>query len=69
MLCEAMKWSHLPSDGGMMDQKAGLLDRFYYIFAERSKAEEAERAKKEAEQGRKSRGGKGMRLGASRSHR
>ncbi len=46
-LCEAMKWSHLPSPGAIFDQKAGLMDRFYFIFAQRAEHEERERKKEE----------------------
>lgn len=55
MLTEAMKWNHLPVDGGLYAQHPKLLDRFYYILAERSKQEELDRQKKEAETGRRGR--------------
>lgn len=51
MLCEAMKWNHLPEAGGLYDQNPQLIDRFYYLFAERSKAEAAEQRKREREHG------------------
>jgi hypothetical protein len=45
MLCEAMKWSHLPVAGGIYDQDPDLLDGFLIIFHERSEhdAKEAEK--------------------------
>lgn len=50
VICEAMKWSHLPSAGGLYDQRAGLIDRFHYIFQERNKYEEQEEKKKKAKE-------------------
>jgi hypothetical protein len=50
-LCEGMKWNHLPMAGGLYDQHPGLLDRFYYILAERAKHEAAEQAKKKNDMG------------------
>lgn len=42
-----MKWNHLPSEGGMLDQKAGLMDRFFDIFmALEEQEEKAERERK-----------------------
>ena len=47
MLCDAMKWNHLPERGGLYDQNPDLLDHFYYIFVEKSKEEAKQRAKSE----------------------
>lgn len=51
-LCEGMKWTHLPEAGGLYDQNPQLLDRFYFILAERSKHEAAEQAKRDRESGK-----------------
>lgn len=48
MLCDATKWGHLPMAGGWYDQKPDLVDQFYYILAEKSKWEEQERKRDEA---------------------
>lgn len=36
-------------EGGLYDQNPGLIDRFWYIFAERGKQEEIESKRREAE--------------------
>jgi hypothetical protein len=46
-----MKWNHLPEGGGLYRQNPTLLDRFYYIFAEKARHEAAEAAKKNRESG------------------
>ena len=56
-LCEAMKWSHLPSPGGLYDQHPDLLAGFAYIFSERNKYEREKAEKEKREQERKGRGG------------
>lgn len=56
-MCEAMKWSHLPSPGGLYDQHPDLLDGFMYIFAERSKYDREKQERERKEQERKSRSG------------
>jgi len=40
-----MNWNHLPMDGGLFRQHPVLLERFFYIFQERAKVEEQERAR------------------------
>lgn len=55
MLCESMKWSHLPEGGGIYDQSPELIDGFLTIFHARSKHEAEERAKKDREMGRNKR--------------
>lgn len=55
MLCEAMKWSHLPNAGGIYDQTPELIDGFLMIFAARSKHEAEEQAKKDRGMGKTSR--------------
>lgn len=50
MLCDAMRWGHLPSPGSVYQQNPELLDRFYYIFTERGKEEER-KAKAEQNKG------------------
>ena len=52
MMCEAMKWNHLPLPGGLYDQHPDLLDGFMIIFAERSTHEAEEAAKRERESNR-----------------
>lgn len=56
MLCDAMKWNHLPMDGGLYDQSPDLIDRFYYIFAERSKEEARKSQERERQMNNKGRG-------------
>ena len=63
-LCEAMKWNHLPVDGGLYAQNPDLLEDFSYIFMRRAAHEEEERKKQEQKQ--KKEMGRG---GASRSPR
>ena len=55
MLCEAMKWSHLPVAGGIYDQDPDLLDGFLIIFQKRSE-HEAREAEKDRPKGRGVRG-------------
>lgn len=52
MLCEAMKWSHLPWAGGLYDQDPDLLDGFMIIFHERGEHEAKEAKKRENQMGR-----------------
>lgn len=63
-LCDAMKWSHLPTAGGLYDQDPALLDAFRFIFAERGKEQDRERKKTEKEAAAKS--GRGRPLGRAR---
>jgi hypothetical protein len=42
-----MKWNHLPVSGGVYEQDPLLMDKFMYIFSERSLHEEREAKKKE----------------------
>ena len=48
VLCESMKWAHLPVRGGLYDQNPELLDGFMFIFGKRAEQQEAERKKDEA---------------------
>lgn len=64
-MCEALKWTHLPVDGGLYDQHPQLLEEWRYIFAVRSEYERNEQSKRENEAKNKSRGSSGR--GASRS--
>lgn len=41
-----MKWSHLPEPGGIYAQHPVLMERFYYILAERGAYEAQESAKR-----------------------
>jgi hypothetical protein len=52
MLCEMMKWNHLPLSGGLYSQDPDLLDGFLIIFHERSIYEEQQAKKRERETGR-----------------
>lgn len=47
-LCEAMKWNHLPVQGGLYDQSPELLDGFMVIFRERGIYDEEEDRKEKA---------------------
>lgn len=47
-----MKWNHLPEKGGLYQQNPEILDRFYYILAEKSKAEATEAKKRERDGGK-----------------
>jgi hypothetical protein len=49
MICERMKWAHLPEAGGIYDQHPDLLDAFLIIFHERSEFEAEEESKRQAE--------------------
>lgn len=53
MLCEAMKWSHLPVAGGIYDQHPDLIDGFLIIFQERAKHQEEEDKKREQDMARR----------------
>jgi len=52
VLCEGMKWSHLPVAGGLYDQHPDLLDAFRIIFGIRARHDEEQRQKEEAERKR-----------------
>ena len=60
VLCEGMKWAHLPVAGGLYDQHPDLLDAFRLIFSVRAKHDAEEREKEEADRKRKMGSGKGM---------
>lgn len=49
MLCEAMRWNHLPVAGGLYDQHPALLSAWMVIFEEKSKHEAEESRKQERE--------------------
>jgi hypothetical protein len=61
-LCSAMKWAHLPIEGGIYAQNIEMMDKFRYIFQEQGK--EAERERKASE--RQSKNPRGM--AGSRRH-
>lgn len=46
-----MKWAHLPEPGGLYAQNPDLLDRFYYIIAERSREQEKQQKKQQQKSG------------------
>lgn len=58
VLCEAMKWAHLPIVGGVYAQHPKLLDDFLYIFSKRAEYEAAKAAKEKAEADRKMKSGR-----------
>jgi hypothetical protein len=64
MMCEAMDWNHLPMAGGLYDQNPELLERWRYLFTERSRYEEIKR-KEEQRKGPQQRG-RGMVAGSRR---
>lgn len=53
-LCEAMKWAHLPVDGGLYDQHPDLLEQWRQIFAARAEHEAEEERRREMERSKKS---------------
>ena len=67
-LCEAMKWNHLPVDGGLYAQHPDLLEDFGLIFQRRAAHEEKERKEQEAKQ-KKDMGGKGASSRGARPRR
>jgi len=52
VLCEGMKWAHLPVAGGLYDQHPDLMDAFRIIFAARAKHDAEEREKDEQDRKR-----------------
>lgn len=52
MLCEAMKWNHLPLAGGLYDQDPELLDGFGIIFHERAEHDRKEHEEEERKRNR-----------------
>ena len=52
MMCKRMKWTHLPHEGGLLDQAPELLDTWPIIWNI-----EAEIQKKDAEKHKPGRGG------------
>jgi hypothetical protein len=58
VLCEGMKWSHLPVAGGLYDQHPDLLDAFRTIFSARARHDAEEREKEEADRKRQMGSGK-----------
>lgn len=60
MMCEAMKWNHLPESGGLYDQDPDLLDGFLMIFHERALHEEEEAKKRDNKMGHKTPAGKSV---------
>lgn len=57
ILCDAMRWAHLPTAGGLYDQDPQLLEEFAIIFTRRSEYERNKQAAQEA----KDQAGKGAR--------
>ena len=55
VLCEGMKWSHLPVAGGLYDQDPDLIDGFKLIFGLRAEHEAEEARKREREMNKNSR--------------
>jgi hypothetical protein len=51
VLCEGMKWSHLPVAGGIYDQHPDLIDGFRIIFSIRNQHEAEEAEKRERNMG------------------
>lgn len=49
VLCENMKWAHLPVAGGIYDQSPELIDKFMILFQTRNKKEAADHRKREFE--------------------
>jgi hypothetical protein len=47
VMCEQMKWSHLPVAGGLYDQHPRLLEEWNIIFTARNKKEEQDRKMEE----------------------
>lgn len=64
-MCDAMRWAHLPMPGGLYDQNPDLLDKFMYIFNERSKEQEREQRRQAAKNQR----GGNQKLGSARGVR
>ena len=56
VMCESMKWNHLPNGGGLYEQDPDLLDGFLYIFGVRSEYEEKKNAERESEAKRAAKG-------------
>lgn len=48
-MCQAMKWSHLPIDGGLYAQHPRLLDEWEIIFSAIAKQDQREKEKSKAE--------------------
>lgn len=49
MLCESMRWNHLPVAGGLYDQHPSLLSAWLVIFEEKARHDEAEAKQRERE--------------------
>lgn len=60
-LCEAMRWNHLPSAGGLYDQHPRLLEDWLMIFNTKAEHEKAEAEKRNRELGNKAGASKGRR--------
>lgn len=45
ILCDGMKWAHLPVEGGIYDQHPRLIDDFEYIAGRRAEHMAKEQAK------------------------
>jgi hypothetical protein len=69
VLCEGMKWSHLPVAGGIYDQHPDLIDGFRIIFAARGEHEAEEAKKRENEMGQNQRRNKTSSRSAVRRRR
>jgi hypothetical protein len=49
-ICEALKWNHLPNEGGIYDQHPDLLDQWQVVWQERAKYESEQERKSKAQQ-------------------
>lgn len=54
VLCENMKWNHLPNAGGLYDQHPELLEKFLFIFQSRQEYQAEEEKRQEDERKRNS---------------
>lgn len=55
IVCEGMRWTHLPNGGGLYDQHPKLLDEWEYIFRRVARHREEEQRRREEEANRKAR--------------
>lgn len=54
-MCEAMKWNHLPAEGGLGMQHPVLLERFRHIFSTRAQYEREEQERRDRDMKNKTR--------------
>jgi len=53
VVCQSMKWAHLPLPGGLYDQHPKLIDQFQILWQEMAKEEKAKQDRQKRSKGKR----------------